>query len=593
MSETRKLAAILCSDVVGYSRLAGADEDRILARLRALRSDLIDPTIAVHHGRIVKRTGDGSIVEFRSVVDAVRCAIEVQNAMVERNAGVPEDRRIVFRIGIHLGDVVEESDGDLMGDGVNIAARLEGIAKPGTICLSEDAYRQVRTRLDLEVNDLGQTQLKNIAEAIRVYSLQVGLPAQAKPATAQPAPEEKPKARLTLPEKPSIAVLPFQNMSGDSEQEYFADGTVEDIITGLSRIKWLFVIARNSSFVYKGKAVDIRQVGQELGVRYVLEGGVRKGGNRLRITAQLIEAETGAHLWAERYDRPLDDIFALQDEITLSVVGAIEPSLRSAEIDRVKRKRPDNLDAYDLVLRALPHAYAAMPEEAAKALPLLDRALVLETDYAGAHGFLAWCHEALFMRGGFSNENRDAAIRHARAAIANGRDDATALALGAFVISMVEHDRVAALQAFDRALTISPSSSFTLFFGAVAAAWAGAAERAIDWAERALRVSPFDRLCYLAHGAIAIGQFQFGGYEKAADAARLAVQSLPSFSVVHALLAAPLAKLGRVEEAKVVVSRVLALEPSFSAAGFCAAAALPAALAKPLCEAWREAGLPE
>jgi adenylate cyclase len=470
---------------------------------------------------------------------------------------------------------------------------LEGIAKPGAICLSEDAYRQVRTRLDLEVNDLGQTQLKNIAEAIRVYSLQVGMPAQAKPATAQPAPEEKPKARLTLPEKPSIAVLPFQNMSGDSEQEYFADGTVEDIITGLSRIKWLFVIARNSSFVYKGKAVDIRQVGQELGVRYVLEGGVRKGGNRLRITAQLIEAETGAHLWAERYDRPLDDIFALQDEITLSVVGAIEPSLRSAEIDRVKRKRPDNLDAYDLVLRALPHAYAAMPEEAAKALPLLDRALVLEPDYAGAHGFLAWCHEALFMRGGFSNENRDAAIRHARAAIANGRDDATALALGAFVISMVEHDRVAALQAFDRALAISPSSSFTLFFGAVAAAWAGAAERAIDWAERALRVSPFDRLCYLAHGAIAIGQFQFGGYEKAADAARLAVQSLPSFSVVHALLAAPLAKLGRVEEAKVVVSRVLALEPSFSAAGFCAAAAPPAALAKPLCEAWREAGLPE
>ena len=556
-------------------------------------SDLIDPTIAVHHGRIVKRTGDGAIVEFRSVVDAVRCAIEVQNAMVERNAGVPEDRRIVFRIGIHLGDVVEESDGDLMGDGVNIAARLEGIAKPGAICLSEDAYRQVRTRLDLEVNDLGQTQLKNIAEAIRVYSLQVGLPAQAKPATAQPAPEEKPKARLTLPEKPSIAVLPFQNMSGDSEQEYFADGTVEDIITGLSRIKWLFVIARNSSFVYKGKAVDIRQVGQELGVRYVLEGGVRKGGNRLRITAQLIEAETGAHLWAERYDRPLDDIFALQDEITLSVVGAVEPSLRSAEIDRVKRKRPDNLDAYDLVLRALPHAYAAMPEEAAKALPLLDRALVLETDYAGAHGFLAWCHEALFMRGGFSNENCDAAIRHARAAIANGRDDATALALGAFVISMVEHDRVAALQAFDRALTISPSSSFTLFFGAVVAAWAGGAERAIDWAERALRVSPFDRLCYLAHGAIAIGQFQFGGYEKAADAARLAVQSLPSFSVVHALLAAPLAKLGRVEEAKVVASRVLALEPSFSAAGFCAATAPAAALAKHLCEAWREAGLPE
>ena len=283
MAETRKLAAILVSDVVGYSRLAGTDEDRILARLRALRSDLIDPTIAVHNGRVVKRTGDGSLVEFRSVVDAVRCAIEVQNGMVERNAGLPPERRIEFRVGIHLGDVVEESDGDLMGDGVNIAARLEGIAKPGAICLSEDAYRQVKARLDLAVSDLGLTQLKNIAEPIRTYSLEVGKPAQAKPATpAEPTTQEKSSQRLALPDKPSIAVLPFQNMSGDPEQEYFADGMVEDIITGLSRIKWLFVIARNSSFVYKGKAVDVRQVGRELGVRYVLEGSVRKAGSRVR-----------------------------------------------------------------------------------------------------------------------------------------------------------------------------------------------------------------------------------------------------------------------------------------------------------------------
>ena len=257
MSETRKLVAILASDVVGYSRLAGADEDRILARLRALRSDLIDPTIAVHNGRVVKRTGDGALVEFRSVVDAVRCAIEIQNAMVERNAGVPEDRRIEFRIGIHLGDVVEEADGDLMGDGVNIAARLEGIAQPGAICLSEDAYRQVKSRLDLAVSDLGPTQLKNIAEPTRAYALQVGVAAKPK----HTAPPES--ARLALPDKPSIAVLPFQNMSGDAEQEYFADGMVEDIITGLSRIKWLFVIAGNSTFVYKGKAVDIRQVGRD------------------------------------------------------------------------------------------------------------------------------------------------------------------------------------------------------------------------------------------------------------------------------------------------------------------------------------------
>src|SRR5713101_2000023 len=310
MTENRKIAAILVSDVVGYSRLAGADEDRILARLRALRSDLIDPTIAVHKGRVVKRTGDGALVEFRSVVDAVRCAVEVQNGMVERNAGLPPERRIDFRIGIHLGDVVEESDGDLMGDGDNIAARLEGIAKPGTICLSEDAYRQVKARLDLAVTDLGQTELKNIADPVRVYSLQVGVPAQAKPAApAEPAVLEKPSPQLALPDKPSIAVLAFQNMSGDSEQEYFADGMVEDIITGLSRIKWLFVIARNSSFVYKGKAVDVSQLGHDLGVRYVLEGGVRKVGNRVRITTQLLEAETGVHLWADKYDGGLEDVF--------------------------------------------------------------------------------------------------------------------------------------------------------------------------------------------------------------------------------------------------------------------------------------------
>src|SRR6201993_48331 len=303
MSETRKLAAILCSDVVGYSRLASADEDRILARLRALRSDLIDPAIAAHHGRIVKHTGDGAIVEFRSVVDAVRCAIEVQNAMVERNAGVPEDRRIVFRIGIHLGDVVEESDGDLMGDGVNIAARLEGIAKPGAICLSEDAYRQVKARLDLAVSDLGPTKLKNIAEPVRVYTLEVSLTAPVKHA---PQAQEA-SARLALPDKPSIAVLAFQNMSGDPEQEYFADGMVEEIITGLSRIKWLSVISRNSTFIYKNKPIAMRGGAEKFGVRYVLEGGVRKSGNRVRITAQLIDAATDAHLWAEQYDRLLED----------------------------------------------------------------------------------------------------------------------------------------------------------------------------------------------------------------------------------------------------------------------------------------------
>jgi adenylate cyclase len=325
--------------------MTSADEDRTLARLRTLRSELIDPTVASQNGRVFKRTGDGALVEFRSVVEAVRCAITVQNAMIERNAGVPQDRRIEFRVGIHLGDVVEEADGDLMGDGVNIAARLEGIAQPGAICLSEDAYRQVKARLDLAVADLGPTQLKNIAEPMRVYSLQVGVPAQTIPATpTEPDAAEKRSAWPALPDKPSIAVLPFQNMSGDPEQDYFADGIVEEITTALSRLRWLFVIARNSSFTYKGRAVDVKQVGRELGVRYVLEGSVRKAGNRVRITGQLINAATGAHLWADRFDGELTNIFDLQDQVTASVVGAIGPKLEQAEIERAKRKPTESLD---------------------------------------------------------------------------------------------------------------------------------------------------------------------------------------------------------------------------------------------------------
>jgi len=402
----------------------------------------------------------------------------------------------------------------------------------------------------------------------------------------QPAPS------FELPDKPSIAVLPFANLSGDVDQEYFADGMVEDIITGLSRIKWLFVVARNSSFIYKGKAVGARQVGRELGVRYVLEGSVRKAGTRLRIGAQLVDAETSAHVWAERYDQPLTDIFALQDEITLSVVGAIEPNLRDAEITRVKRKRPDNLDAYDLVLRALPHVYAAMPDEAAKALPLLKKALTLEPDYATAHGFLAWCYEILFVRAGLKKEYRAAALSHARAALTYGRDDATAMAPAAFTIAMVEHDRVTAFEAFEHAVALSPSSALTLFLGACAMGYAGEAERAIDWAQRALRLSPFDRVVYGAYHALAVSHFLRGRYEEAAAAGRRAVRSNPGFSVSHSLLAAPLAKLGRIEEAQAVAKRVLELQPAFSAAGFCAALALPGYLANAITEAWRDAGLP-
>ena len=380
MSENRKLAAILAADVVGFSRLTGADEDRTLARLRALRSDLIDPTIAVHNGRVVKRTGDGAIVEFRSVVDAVRCAVEIQNAMVERNAGVPEDRRIEFRIGVHLGDVVEEADGDLMGDGVNIAARLEGVAQPGAICLSEDAYRQVRARLDLSVADLGATQLKNIAEPVRVYSLQVGTPAQAK-LSAPAKPEDKPAAP-GLPDKPSIAVLPFANMSGDAEQEYFADGISEDIITALSKLSQLFVIARNSSFTFKGRNVHIGEVGKSLGVRYVLEGSVRRSGNRVRVTAQLIDATTGGHLWAERFDRDLTDIFAVQDDVTGHIVSALAINLTAGEKLSLGVDHTDNAEAYDCCLRARELIPRFTAESNRQAQTLLRRAIELDPGFA-------------------------------------------------------------------------------------------------------------------------------------------------------------------------------------------------------------------
>lgn len=575
----RRLAAIFAGDVAGYSRLMGVDEEHTLSRLNAHRREFLEPKIAEHRGRIVKRTGDGILIEFASAVDAVRCAVEIQRGMAERNAPVPQEKRIEFRIGIHVGDIIIE-DGDIFGDGVNIASRLEGIAQPGDICISDDTYRQVRGKLDANFQDTGEYELKNIARPVRVYQLQTDGGVRRAPT-------------LALPDKPSIAVLPFQNLSGDPEQDYFADGMVEDIITGLSHIKWMFVIARNSTFVYKGQSIDVKKVGRELGVRYVLEGSVRKAGDRVRITGQLIDASTGAHVWAERYDRRLEDIFALQDEITLNVVGAIEPSLRQAEIERVKRERPDNLRAYDLLLRALPDVYVAMPDEASKALELLDRALTLEPDYALAHAYAAWCHEIRFLRAGLRPADHDAAIRHADAAIANGPDDATALALAGFVVAIVAHDMSTARKAFDQALTISPSSFLALAFGGTAIAWKGDAERAIEWGERAIRISPFDRLLYMPNHAIAVGNFSLGRYEKAAEAARLAVQSKPEFSVSHIVLAAALAGGGDLERARGAASRALVLDPKFSTRAFCNAVEIPITLAKPFSEALHAAGLPD
>ena len=573
----RRLAAILAGDVAGYSRMMGADEEGTLARLNAHRREFLEPKVAEYRGRIVKRTGDGVLIEFGSAVDAVRYAVEVQRGMAERNASTPQEKRIELRIGIHIGDIITE-EGDIFGDGVNIAARLEALAQPCGVCISDDAYRQVRGKLDVTFDDIGEQQLKNIAQRVRVYQFQYG-------ATVSAAP-------LPLPDKPSIAVLPFQNMSGDAEQEYFADGMVEDIITGLSRIKWLFVIARNSTFAYKGRSVDIKQVGRELGVRYVLEGSVRKTAGRVRITTQLIDAEKGGHIWAERYDRAIDDIFALQDDITLSTVAVIEPSLRQAEIERAKRKRPENLDAYDLVLRATPLADTAMPDGASQALPFLEKALSIDPEYALAHGQAALCHEILFIRAGRREENRVAAIRHAHTAVALGPDDAPALVYGGIAIGLVEHDRALALEVLESALAVSPSTAWALLWGALILGWGGEAERAVDWGERGIRLSPFDPWITAALHGICMGHFLRGRYEDAATAIRRAIRSKPGFSISHMFLAAVLAKLGRMDEAKTAAERVLQLQPNFSSSGQCEGIGCVPVLAAPLIEALRSAGLP-
>jgi adenylate cyclase len=576
----RRLAAVLAADVAGYSRLMGADEEGTLARLNAHRREFLEPTVAEHNGRIVKRTGDGLLIEFGSAVDATRCAIQTQRGMAQRNKDVPAERRIEIRIGIHVGDIIIE-EGDIFGDGVNIAARLEGISEPGGICISDDAFRQVRGKIDVAFEDAGDQQLKNIEQPVKVYRIQLG--------------ETAAKAWKTSAssDRPSIAVLPFQNMSGDTGQEYFVDGIVEDIITGLSRIKWLFVIARNSTFTYKNRAVDVKQAGRELGVRYVLEGSLRKAGDRVRITCQLIETASGTHVWAERYDRPLGDIFALQDEITLSVVGAIEPSLRQAEIERAKRKRPDNLDGYDLYLRALPYAQVAMPGDSDKALEWLHKSLTLEPDYAAAHALTAWCYEQRYLRAGMHEADKVAGLSHARAALGAGADDPTTLATAGFVIGLVEHDYQTAMNAIDNALALNGSSTLALALGATILAHDGQAARAIDYGERALRLSPHEPTAYLQLTALGIAHLAAGRFEEAAAVCNKACQSNPRFSFPVVLQTAALSRLGRTDEANGTARRVLELEPRFSVAGFVQAHTGRAEIWNPIGDALRDVGLPE
>ena len=563
MDKSRKLAAILVADVVGFSRLTGTDEDRTLARLRALRSDLIDPTIAVHKGRVVKRTGDGAIVEFRSVVDAVRCASEIQNSMIERNAGLSPERRIEFRIGIHLGDVVEESDGDLMGDGVNIAARLEGVAQPGEVCLSEDAYRQVKSRLDLAISDLGETRLKNIAEPIHVYSLRFGSGIAKAAALARAATSIVP-ASLSAPEKPSIAVLPFQNMSGDPEQEYFADGIVEEIITALSHFRWLSVIARNSSFTYKGKNVDVKQVGRELGARYVLEGSVRKSGDRVRITGQMIDASTGSHLWADRFDGALQDIFDLQDRVTAKVVGEIAPRLEQVEIERAKRKQTENLDAYDYYLRALASLHEWTRESNDEALRLFYRAIELDPGFASAYGLAAMCFHWRKVNGWIVDPAKEIAEAEGlgRRAVELGPDDAVALSGGGYALVFVAHDLDDGPDFIERALALNPNLAWALFSSGWTKAFLGDPEGAIAQLTHAIQLSPLDPHGFRAKGGIAFAHFLAGRYGEAITWAEAALRQRPSYLASIRELAAANALAGRFPEAQKAMARLRQLDPA-------------------------------
>jgi adenylate cyclase len=556
VSETRKLAAILVADIVGYSRLAGADEDRILARLRTLRSDLIDPTIAVHHGGVVKRTGDGAIVEFRSVVDAVRCAIEVQSGLVERNAGLPPEKRIEYRVGIHLGDVVEEEDGDLMGDGVNIAARLEGVAKPGAICLSEQAYWQVKGRLDLKVTDLGATQLKNIAEPIHVYSLEVGQPAQAKHTPAS-APERSAPPRL------SIAVLPFANMSGDPEQEYFADGISEDIITALSKLPQLFVIARNSSFTFKGRHVLVTEVARSLGVGHVLEGSVRKSGSRVRITAQLIDASTGGHVWAERFDRDLIDIFAVQDDVTVKIVSALSLNLSSGDRQNLAVEHTDNLEAYDCYLRGRELFRRAAREANRDAQLLLRRAIELDPCFAPASAYLA-ASLAFDYANGWSASPRqtlEEAEKTARQAVQ--LDDRNPHALWA--LSMVclwarRYDE--AVNEAEKVTVFNPSFAQGHNNLGIILHYVGRSDEAPKCFERAMALDPYFPDIWLHFRAQAA--YQLGRYTEAVGLLKRRILRNPDTDMSRALLAASYGQIGLIEDAREAWRELLRVNPDYS-----------------------------
>jgi adenylate cyclase len=546
MSQTRRLAAILAADIAGYSRLMGADEEGTLARLKALRAELIDPTIAEHHGRIVKTTGDGMLVEFASVVDAIRCAIEWQRGMAEPNLAGLGDGRIEWRIGVNLGDVIIDGD-DIHGDGVNIAARLEGIADRSGIYVSRVVRDQVRDRLDVAFEDLGEQNLKNIARPIRVFRL-----------VAQKKHLPEPTA-LPLPDKPSIAVLPFQNMSGDPEQEYFVDGMVEEIITTLSRIRWLFVIARNSSFSYKGQSLDIKRVGRELGVRYVLEGSVRKGGNRVRITAQLIDAETNNHLWADRFDGLIEDVFELQDKVASSVAGVIEPALQAAETARSAKHPTADLTAYDLYLRAYAMVLSSA-RQIPEALGLMERAIARDPAYGPALAWAAFCCYRLLLDGRSEDLDEDSrkGTDFARRALEVAGDDPGILANAVQALAYFGEDIGAMIGLIDRALALNPNFARGWHSSGFLRVMAGEPDIAIQHVETALRLSPRARI---GTALITIGGAHFLNrrFDQAVPKLLLAIQEDPSFPHPYRVLAACYAHMGQLDDARDIVARLRVL----------------------------------
>jgi len=550
----RRLAAILAADIAGSCRLIGIDEEGTLAQLKALRRTLFDPKIAEHHGRVVKNTGDGALVEFASVVDAVRCADEIQRGMAEQNTGVPQDKRIEFRIGIHIGDIIIADD-DIFGDGVNIAVRLEGIAEPGGVCISEDAQRQVRGKVDIAFDNMGAQSLKNIADPVRAWRVRLGDHARA-------AETIKTAQLVALPDKPSIAVLPFQNMSDDPGQEHFTDGIVEEIITGLSRMRWLSVTARNSSFVYEGRSVDVKRVGRELGVHYVLEGSVRKAGNRVRITGQLIDSITGAHLWADHFDGGLDDVFGLQDKVTASVVGAIEPTVFEAEIERTKRAPA--VSPFDYIVRGFASLRMWSREANAEALQLFRQAQQLDPNLAMAYAGASQCYTWSKSFGWLTDPASETAegARLARRALELGRTEPIILSAAGFAVAYLEGDLDFGGAAMDTALELNPNTAATLGIGGWISVFRGEPDLAIERVQRAMQLSPVDAFMFAWRSAGAYALFSLGRHEEALSWAEKALWERPGYLPAARIIVASAVLAGVPERPETSVARLRQLEPT-------------------------------